>query len=168
MGESLGASVIFGAAGGILEAVLRTAYETTTGKKLGKVELDVLRGFSKGIKEAVINLGGIDVKVASANELKNTRKLLEDIRAGKSEYHLIEITACPGGCIAGGGQPYHFADEEVLNKRREVLYNEDKNNPVRRSHENPEIIKLYEDFLGEPGSEKAYKLIHTKYVKRST
>ena len=167
MGESSGASVIFGAAGGILEAVLRTAYETTTGKRLGKIELDVLRGFSKGIKEAVINLGGIDVKVASANELKNTRKLMEDIRDGKSEYHLIEITACPGGCIAGGGQPYHYASEEVLNKRRDVLYDEDRNNSVRRSHENPEVQKLYEEFLGHPGSEKSHNLIHTKYVKRS-
>ena len=167
MGTSSGAGGIFGASGGILEAVLRTAYETSTGKRLGKVELDVLRGFSKGIKEAVINLGGIDVKVASANELKNTRKLMEDIRDGKSDYHLIEITACPGGCIAGGGMPYHFASEEILNKRREVLYSEDRNNPVRRSHENPEVQMLYDDFLGHPGSETAYRLIHTRYVKRS-
>ena len=167
MGESSGAAVIFGAAGGILEAVLRTAYETTTGKRLGKIELDVLRGFSKGIKEAVIDLGGTDVKVASANELKNTRKLLEDIREGKSEYQLIEITACPGGCIAGGGQPYHYASEEILNKRREVLYNEDKGSSVRRSHENPDVKRLYEEFLEKPGSEKSHRLIHTKYVKRS-
>jgi len=167
MGQSTGAGAIFGAAGGILEAVLRTAYETTTGKSLGKIELDVLRGFSKGIKEAVINLGGVDVKVASANELKNTRKLLEDIRDGKSEYQLIEITACPGGCIAGGGQPYHYASEEVLNKRREVLYNEDKGSSLRRSHENPEVKQLYKDFLGKPGSEKSYNLIHTRYIKRS-
>jgi len=168
MGESSGAADIFGTTGGVLEAMLRACYEQLTNKKLDKLEFESLRGFKGiGIKEASIDLGGTKIKVAVAHELRNARKLLEDIRAGKSEYHAIEIMACPGGCIAGGGQPYHHASEEVLNRRREVLYKEDKNKLLRRSHENAEVKKLYEDFLGEPCGEKSHELLHTRYVKRA-
>jgi len=168
MGESSGAADIFGTTGGVLEAMLRTCYERLTNKKLEKIEFETLRGFKGiGIKEAAIEIDGAKIKVAVAHELRNARKLLEDIRAGKSEYHAIEIMACPGGCIAGGGQPYHHASEEILNKRREILYKEDINKSLRRSHENAEVKKLYEDFLGEPCGEKAHNLLHTEYVKRT-
>ena len=168
MGESSGAADIFGTTGGVLEAMLRTCYERLTNKKLERLEFETLRGFKGiGIKEAAVDINGTRIKVAVAHELRNARKLLEDIRAGKSEYHAIEIMACPGGCIAGGGQPYHHASEEILNKRREILYKEDKNKSLRRSHENAEVKKLYEDFLGEPCGEKAYELLHTEYIKRT-
>jgi iron only hydrogenase large subunit-like protein len=167
MGESSGAADIFGTTGGVLEALLRTCYERATGKKLEKLEFDSLRGFKDiAIKEASVDVNGTTVKVAVAHELRNARKLLDDVRAGKSPYHAIEIMACPGGCIAGGGQPFHHSCEETLNKRREALYAEDKNKAIRRSHENPEIIKLYSEYLGEPNGEKAHKLLHTHYVKR--
>ena len=166
MGESTGAGNIFGSTGGILEAVLRTSYETVTNERLDKLKFEALRGFDRGVKETTVDMGDTKIKVAVAHELRNTRALLEDIRAGKSDYHLIEITACPGGCINGGGQPYHKADEDILDKRREVLYKEDIGKLLRRSHENTQVKKLYDEFLGEPHSEKAYELLHTEYVKR--
>jgi len=167
MGESSGAADIFGTTGGVLEAMLRSCYERATGKKLEKLEFEALRGFKDiGIKEASIEIDGTVIKVAVAHELRNARKLLDQIRAGKSEYHAIEIMACPGGCIAGGGQPFHHSSEEVLNKRREALYAEDRNKALRRSHENPELLKLYAEYLGEPNGEKAHELLHTHYVKR--
>ena len=167
MGLSSGAADIFGTTGGVLEALLRSYYERSTGNKLKKLEFETLRGFSDiDIKEATIEIDGTVVKVAVAHELRNARKLLEDIRAGKSDYHAIEIMACPGGCIAGGGQPLHHSSEETLNKRREVLYKEDKVKIFRRSHDNPELAKLYDEFLGEPYGEKAHDLLHTEYVKR--
>jgi iron-only hydrogenase group A len=168
MGESSGAADSFGTTGGVLEAVLRTFYEDVANKKLDKLEFEALRGIEGAvIKEATIDLNGTKVKVAVAHELKNARKLLDDMRAGKSEYHVIEIMACPGGCINGGGQPYHKSNEAILNKRREALYNEDKNKTVRRAHENTELKTLYDDFLKKPNSEKAHDLLHTKYVKRT-
>lgn len=167
MGMSTGGADIFGATGGILEGTLRVGYELLTKERLETLEFEDLRGFKGGVKEATIDLGNIKLKVASVNELKNARKLLEDVRNGTSEYHAIEITACPGGCIAGGGQPYHKSNEEILDKRRELLYKEDRNKQLRRSNENPEVKALYDEFLGKPGSEKAHKLLHTKYVKRS-
>ena len=167
MGESSGAADIFGTTGGVLEATLRTTYEKLTNKKLDKLEFEVLRGIEGAvIKEAEIDVDGTKLKVAVAHELRNARKLMDDILAGKSEYHAIEIMACPGGCIAGGGQPYHHSSEEVLKKRREGLYKEDKNKTLRRSHENPEIKQLYEEFLGEPYGDKAHDLLHTEYVER--
>jgi len=167
MGVSSGAADMFGTTGGVLEALLRSYYERSTGKKLEKLEFESLRGFKDiDIKEATIEIDGTVVKVAVAHELRNARKLLDDIRAGKSEYHAIEIMACPGGCIAGGGQPYHHSSEELLNKRREVLYKEDKDKSLRRSHDNPELKKLYDEYLGEPYGEKAHELLHTEYVKR--
>jgi iron-only hydrogenase group A len=168
MGTSSGAGDIFGTTGGVLEAVLRTFYEKLTNKKLEKLEFEALRGIEGTvIKEAEVEVDGKKLKVAVAHELRNARKLLDDIRAGKSEYHAIEIMACPGGCIAGGGQPNHNSSEEILKKRREVLYSVDKNKSLRCAHDNPEVKKLYEEFLGEPHSKKAHDLLHTEYVKRS-
>ncbi len=165
LGESTGASVIFGTTGGVIEAALRTAYEWLTEETLEKVEFHELRGFD-GIKEAVIKINDLDVKIAVAHGLGNARRLLEQIRDGKATYHAIEIMACPGGCIGGGGQPYHHGNMAYLQKRMECIYKEDEGKTIRKSHENPYIIKLYEEFLGEPYGEKAHKLLHTHYVKR--
>jgi len=165
MGESTGASVIFGATGGVIEAALRTAYEWLTKETLENVEFTALRGMS-GIKEATIPINGLDVKIAVAHGLGNARTLLENIRDGKAEYHAIEIMACPGGCIGGGGQPYLKGDIDILSKRAEAIYGEDRGKTLRKSHENTEIKKLYEEFLGEPYGEKAHELLHTHYKKR--
>ena len=165
MGESTGAGVIFGASGGVLEAALRTAYEWITGQNLEKVDFVALRGM-KGIKEATLRIGDMDVNVAVASGLGNARHLLEEIRAGKANYHAIEIMACPGGCIDGGGQPYHHGNVEILEKRTQALFSEDKGKRLRKSHENPDIQKLYAEFLGEPHSDLAVKLLHTKYKAR--
>ena len=166
MGESTGAAVIFGTSGGVLEAALRTAYEWLTNETLEKVEFTALRGF-KGIKEATIKIGDMNVRVAVASGLGNARRLLECIRLGECVYHAIEIMACPGGCIDGGGQPYHHGDIEILEKRMQALFNEDKSKKLRKSHENPAIIRLYDDFLGKPHGGIAKSLLHTHYVKRA-
>ncbi|WP_125152527.1 NADH-dependent [FeFe] hydrogenase, group A6 [Clostridium rectalis] len=165
LGESTGAGVIFGVTGGVMEAALRTAYEWLTEEELKDLEFKNLRGF-KGIKEATIKIKGVNIKVAIASGLSNARKLLEAIKSGESNYHMIEIMACPGGCIDGGGQPYMHEDILVLNKRMEALYKEDKNKSIRKSHENPFIKELYKDFLGKPYGEKAHELLHTSYIKR--
>ena len=165
LGESTGAGVIFGATGGVIEAALRTAYEWLTKETLEKVEFHDLRGF-EGIKEAVIKINDLDVRIAVAHGLGNARELLESIRAGKVQYHAIEIMACPGGCIGGGGQPYHHGNMEILQKRMEGIYKEDEGKAIRKSHENPYIQKLYAEFLGEPYGVKAHELLHTHYVKR--
>ena len=165
MGESTGAGVIFGASGGVLEAALRTAYEWITGQNLEKVDFVALRGM-KGIKEATLRIGDMDVNVAVASGLGNARRLLEDIRAGKAHYHAIEIMACPGGCIDGGGQPYHHGHIDILEKRTQALFSEDKGKRLRKSHENPDIKTLYAEFLGEPHSDLAVSLLHTKYKAR--
>lgn len=166
MGESTGASVIFGATGGVMEAALRTAYEIYTGEKLENVNFEAVRGM-EGIKKATIKMSKLDLKVGIAHGLGHARQLLEEIRNGQSEYHAIEIMACPGGCIGGGGQPQHHGDSEILKARTQALYNEDSSKPVRKSHENPHIIKLYKEFLGAPLSEKAHKLLHTHYFNKS-
>ena len=165
LGESTGASVIFGATGGVLEAALRTTYEWLTKETLENVDFEAVRGL-EGIKEATVKIGDLEVKAAVAHGLGNARKLLEAIRDGKAEYHAIEIMACPGGCINGGGQPYSNDHEDILSKRMSVLYGEDKNKTLRKSHDNPYIKKIYEEFLGEPYGEKAHELLHTHYVKR--
>ena len=165
LGESTGAGVIFGASGGVMEAALRTAYEWLTKEKLENVDFEEVRGM-EGIKEAFVKINDIDVKVAIASGLGNARKLLEAIRAGESSYHLIEIMACPGGCINGGGQPYSNDYEDILSKRMSVLYNEDKNKTLRKSHDNLYIKKIYDEFLGEPYGVKAHELLHTHYAKR--
>lgn len=165
LGESTGAGVIFGASGGVMEAALRTAYELHTGKTLENVDFQAVRGL-ENIKRATVDMGDIKLNVGIAHGLGNARKLLEEIREGKSEFHAIEIMACPGGCIGGGGQPLHHGNSALLKARSKALYEEDKNKPLRKSHENPDIIRLYEEFLGKPLSEKSHHLLHTHYFKR--
>ncbi|NTW71463.1 MAG: 4Fe-4S binding protein [Eubacteriaceae bacterium] len=165
LGESTGAAVIFGATGGVIEAALRTAYEWLTKETLESVDFKDLRGL-QGIKEATVKINDLDVKIAVASGLGNARKLLEEIRAGRADYHAIEIMACPGGCINGGGQPFHHGDLEIIQKRMSGLYKEDAEKVLRKSHDNPYIKKLYDEFLGEPYGEKAHELLHTHYVKR--
>jgi NADP-reducing hydrogenase subunit HndD len=166
MGESSGAAVIFGATGGVIEAAVRTAYELYTRKKLEKVDFKQLRGMD-GIRHAELDFDGFPLQIGIAHGLGNARKLLEEIRVGKSQFHAIEIMACPGGCIGGGGQPLHHGNLNILQKRMEAIYNEDKNKPIRKSHENPYIKKLYDEFLGKPMSEKAHQLLHTHYTDKS-
>lgn len=166
MGESTGAGVIFGTSGGVIEAALRTAYELHTGKKLDKVEFTQLRGH-EGLRKAIVDFDGLQLNIGIAHGLGNARKLLDEIREGKSNYHAIEIMACPGGCIGGGGQPLHHGDYSILKARRDALYREDENKKIRKSHDNPEIIRLYKDFLGEACGEKAHHLLHTHYFDKS-
>ena len=165
MGESSGAGVIFGTTGGVIEAAVRTAYELHTGNELPRIDFLELRGM-KGIREATIHFDGLPLRIGIAHGLGNARKLLEDIQSGKSHFHAIEIMSCPGGCIGGGGQPYHHGHSEVLLKRQQALYREDEQKVIRKSHENPYILKLYDEFLGKPMSEKAHKLLHTHYFSR--
>ena len=165
LGESTGAAVIFGATGGVMEAALRTAYEIHTGKTLDNVDFEGVRGI-ENLKEATIDVDGLELKVAVAHGLGNARKLMNEIRAGKSQYHAIEIMACPGGCIGGGGQPLHHGDSSLLRARTQALYTEDNEKSLRKSHQNPYIISLYEEFLGKPMSEKAHHLLHTCYFNR--
>lgn len=165
MGESTGAAVIFGTTGGVIEAAIRTAYEVHTGKKLEKVDFEELRGL-EGVREASIDFNGLELKIGIAHGLGNARKLLNDVRSGKSKYHAIEVMACPGGCIGGGGQPFHHGKSEILKARASALYEEDRNKPIRKSHENPFIKVLYDEFLGEPNSEIAHKLLHTQYFDK--
>ncbi len=166
LGESSGAAVIFGTTGGVIEAAVRTAYELHTKKELPKIDFEELRGM-EGIRKATIDFNGFPLHIGIAHGLGNARKLLEDIQAGKSEFHAIEIMSCPGGCIGGGGQPYHHGNAEILKKRQMAIYQEDKNKTIRKSHENPYIIQLYKEFLGEPMSEKAHHLLHTEYFDRT-
>lgn len=166
LGESTGASVIFGTTGGVIEAAVRTAYEVHTGKKLPRLDFTELRGM-EGIRSATIDFDGLPISIGIAHGLGNARKLLEDIRAGKSTFHAIEIMACPGGCIGGGGQPLHHGDLSILKARQQALYREDAGKPLRKSHENPFIIELYKDFLGKPLGEKSHHLLHTSYFDRS-
>ncbi len=165
MGESTGAAVIFGATGGVLEAAIRTAAEWITKEELESVDFEAVRGMD-GIREASVQIGDLELKAAIAHGLGNARTLLEKIQAGEAEYHAIEIMACPGGCINGGGQPYIKGDETIIEKRRQAIYCADKDLPVRKSHESPAVKDLYENYLGEPGSHAAHKLLHTKYTPR--
>lgn len=165
LGESTGASVIFGTTGGVMEAALRTAYEWVTKGTLKDVEFIEVRG-EEGIREATVNIKDTEVKVAIASGLGNARKLLNDIRNGKSKYHMIEIMACPSGCVDLGGRRIIKKNTNILKKRTEALYKEDSNKQIRKSHENPYIKKLYEEYLGKPYGEKAHELLHTKYRVR--
>ncbi len=165
MGESTGAGIIFGTTGGVIEAAVRTAYCWLTGEKPPSVEFTQLRGM-EGIREGSIMINGVDIKIAIAHGLGNARQLMENIRDGKADYHAIEIMACPGGCVGGGGQPYHHNDMEVIRKRAAAIYEEDRSKDLRYSHENPEVAALYKEFLGEPYSEKAHMLLHTEYTPR--
>ena len=169
MGEATGAGAIFGTTGGVMEAALRTAYETVTGKELAKVEFEEVRG-ETGIKKASIDLNGKEIKVVVAHGLGNARKVLDEIKEGKANYQFVEIMACPGGCIMGGGQPIVSSkkrmDMDVRKLRAEALYKIDEQSVLRKSHENPAIKKLYEEYLETPGSYRAHKLLHTHYVER--
>ena len=165
LGESTGAAVIFGASGGVMEAALRTAYEVHTGKTLDNVNFEGVRGI-ENLKEATIDVDGFELKVAVAHSLGTARKLMNELRAGKSPYHAIEVMACPGGCIGGGGQPLHHGDSARIKARAKALYSEDTEKNFRKSHDNPYIISLYEEFLGKPMSEKAHHLLHTCYFNR--
>jgi NADP-reducing hydrogenase subunit HndD len=165
LGESTGAGVIFGATGGVIEAACRTAYEIYTGKKLERLDFTELRGM-EGVRSATIDFNGLPLNIGIAHGLGNARKLLEDVRDGKSKFHAIEVMACPGGCIGGGGQPLHHGNSEVIKARAKALYTEDRKKPLRKSHENPFILKLYDEFLGKPNSEKAHHLLHTHYFDK--
>jgi len=169
MGEATGAGAIFGTTGGVMEAALRTAYETVTGDDLKKLEFEDVRG-AEGIKKASVNLNGTELKVAVAHGLSNARKVLEEIKEGKADYQFVEIMACPGGCVMGGGQPIVSSKTretvDVRAKRAGALYTIDEQSTIRKSHENPAIKKLYEEYLEKPGSHKAHELLHTEYKKR--
>ena len=169
MGVSTGAAVIFGATGGVMEAALRTAADVLTGESQESVEYNEIRG-TEGIKEAVYNVAGMDVKVAVVSGLSNADKILKKVRAGEADYQFIEVMCCPGGCVNGGGQPVQSANAWAYNDikalRAKALYDQDKAMPLRKSHDNPVVKKCYEEFLGEPGSHKAHEILHTSYVKR--
>lgn len=169
MGEATGAGVIFGTTGGVMEAALRTVKEILTGEKLDKIEFEEVRG-EKGIKEATIKIGDKDIKIAVANGLGNAKKIMEMIRKGECPYHFVEIMACPGGCVMGGGQPICDAKTratvDVRKLRAEALYKADEGLKIRKSHENPVIKKLYDEYLEKPGSHRAHELLHTTYHAR--
>ena len=169
MGEASGAGAIFGTTGGVMEAAIRTAVDTLEGKSMDKLEYTQVRG-EKGIKEATLKIAGKDIKVAVASGLANARKIMEQIKDGKCDYHFVEIMACPGGCIMGGGQPIKSSKirstVDVAKLRRDALYSIDEKSVVRKSHENPFMIKLYKEFLEKPGSHKAHKYLHTTYTKK--
>jgi iron-only hydrogenase group A len=178
MGMSSGAAVIFGATGGVMEAALRTAYEIVTGRPVPFKNLDItpVRGM-EGVKEAVIKiegtkeewsfLEGAELKVAIAHGLVNANKIAKKVSQGKSDYHFIEIMACPGGCLGGGGQPIP-TNKAIRQKRMEAIYAEDSGMPLRKSHENPEVIAIYEEFLEKPNGHKSHELLHTHYVQRES
>ena len=170
LGDSTGAGVIFGATGGVMEAALRTVHEIVTGEPMENLEVHAVRGI-EGVKEAEIQLGDLTLRAAIAHGTANAKALLEQVKSGEKEYHFIEIMGCPGGCVTGGGQPivkaktYMEMDPKVV--RAKAIYDEDRDLPIRKSHENPSVIKLYDEYLGEPNSEKAHDLLHTHYTRRS-
>ena len=175
MGEYTGAGVIFGVTGGVMEAALRTVYFVLTGKEHEAIAFEQVRGL-EGIREASLEVNGMVINVAIAHGMKNAKVLLDDIRAGKSKYHFIEIMGCPGGCIAGGGQPLvrpcflPHEDDDILDtyrqKRANALYSEDERQVLRQSHNNPQVKKLYDEYLTKPNSHKAHALLHTSYKAR--
>jgi iron-only hydrogenase group A len=176
MGDSTGAAVIFGATGGVMEAALRTAYEIITGREVpfGNLNITPVRGMD-GVKEATIKiegcvdawkfLEGVELKVAIAHGLVNANKIMKMTREGKAPYHFVEIMACPGGCIGGGGQPIP-TNMEIRKKRMKAIYSEDEHKVLRKSHENPDVIAIYKEFLDQPNSHKSHELLHTYYVER--
>ena len=169
MGEATGAAAIFGTTGGVMEAALRTAQDTLTGKDLDKIDFEQVRG-GDGIKKATVNIAGNDVGVVAASGLKNAQEILEEIKSGKADYQFVEIMACPGGCVMGGGQPIKSSkirrEVDVRAKRANALYTIDEKSVIRKSHENPVIKKIYKEFLEKPGSHIAHELLHTEYQKR--
>jgi NADP-reducing hydrogenase subunit HndD len=169
LGDSSGAAVIFGATGGVMEAALRTVSEIVTGKPLENLEIHAVRGLD-GVKEVEVPLGDITVKAAVAHGTANAKALLEKVKSGEEEYHFIEVMGCPGGCVTGGGQPIVPAqvqmEIDVRKTRAAAIYDEDRSLPIRKSHENPSVKKVYTEFLGEPNSKKAHDLLHTHYTPR--
>ena len=169
LGDYTGAAALFGVTGGVMEAALRTAYFFVTGHNLEKVEFEPVRGL-KGVKEAEIVINGAPIRIAVAHGLANVESVLEKVRAarktgGEPPYHFIEVMACPGGCIGGGGQPYGV-NGDVRAKRAAGIYQADHDRKLRFSHENPEVKRVYEEFLGQPLSHKAHELLHTRYTAR--
>ena len=169
MGEATGAAAIFGTTGGVMEAALRTAYETITGETLKEVNFEAVRG-EKGIKRATIKIGDKEVKAVVAHGLGNAQIVMDEIKDGKADYQFVEIMACPGGCIMGGGQPIRSSKEratiDIRKLRADCLYSIDEKSTIRKSHENPVVKKIYEEYLGEPGGHRAHELLHTTYVER--
>ena len=169
MGEATGAAAIFGTTGGVMEAALRTVAEKVTGKTFDNLDYEDVRG-EKGIKTATVNLDGKEVKVVVASGLKNAQKILEEIKAGNTDYQFVEIMACPGGCVMGGGQPIKSSKDratiDIRGKRAGALYTIDEKSTIRKSHENPVLKKIYEEYLGEAGGHKAHELLHTSYTPR--
>jgi len=169
MGEATGAAAIFGTTGGVMEAALRTVAEKVTGKTFDNLEYKDVRG-EKGIKSATINLDGKEVKVVVASGLKNAEIILKEIKEGKADYQFVEIMACPGGCVMGGGQPIRTSKEratiDIRKKRSDALYTIDEKSTIRKSHENPVLKKIYEEYIGEAGGHKAHELLHTSYTPR--
>jgi len=169
MGEASGAGAIFGTTGGVMEAALRTAADTLENKDLDKIEYKVVRG-EKGIKEATLNIAGREIKIAVVSGLANARKIMEQIKQGKCNYDFIEIMACPGGCVMGGGQPIKSSkvrsEVDVRKLRADSLYAIDEKSIVRKSHENPVIKQIYSEFFKQPGSDIAHKYLHTSYSKK--
>ena len=170
LGVTTGAAAIFGATGGVMEAALRTAADVLTGQSLESIDYTEVRG-TDGIKEATYNVAGMDVKVAVASGLTNAATVLDRVKNGQADYHFIEIMCCPGGCVNGGGQPIQSGNTrnftDLKAERAKALYEEDKNLPLRKSHESPVIKQLYAEYLEQPGSHKAHNILHTSYVKRS-
>lgn len=167
LGESTGAAVIFGTTGGVIEAAVRTAYEVITKKPLPKIEFEELRGL-EGVRSATIDVDGLKLNIGIAHGLGNARKLLEQIKEGKCQFHAIEVMACPGGCIDGAGQPLHHGNSDVIKARWEAIYQADREMPIRKSHENPSIQAIYKEFLGEPCGHKSHELLHTHYFDAQT
>ncbi len=169
MGEATGAAAIFGTTGGVMEAALRTAQDTLTGQDLDKIDFEAVRG-GEGIKKATVNIAGKEIKVVAASGLANAQKIMEEIKSGKADYQFVEIMACPGGCVMGGGQPTRTSKErssiDIRKLRADCLYSIDEKSTVRKSHENPIVKKIYKDYLEKPGSHKAHELLHTEYQER--
>ena len=170
LGEGSGAGMIFGGTGGVMEAALRTAYNVATGEKFEntKIEFTEVRGM-ENVREATIDIGGNKINIAVIHKMSSAKPILEDVKNGNSKYHYIEIMNCYGGCIGGGGQPKLKLNQEVevKEKRKEALYTRDKNVEIRQSHKNPDMIKLYNEFLGDPLGDKAMELLHTNYEDKS-
>jgi len=171
MGEATGAAAIFGTTGGVMEAALRTAYHLITGKELEKQDIvfEDVRG-EKGIKKAVIKIEDKEVKVVVAHGLKNARKVSEEIKSGEADYDFLEVMACPGGCVMGGGQPIKSSktrsETDIREKRANSIYSIDEKSILRKSHENPIMKQIYQEYLGDPGKHKAHELLHTEYSKK--
>lgn len=164
LGETSGSGDIFAASGGVMESALRTAYNLITGEDLEELEFESVRGFD-GLKEAVVTIDGTDVKVAVVNTLKQARNLVDRVRAGEADYHFVEVMACPGGCLGGGGQMYGY-DSDRIKQRIAAIYEVEKDRPIRQSYKNPRIAALYEGYLERPGSHRAHELLHTTYTPR--